>query len=317
MMSSPTPASAPSMANDDGSCLACGAPASSGSALCAACEAEAPGKADTLVVVPGEERAHALVPAALAPLVLSRLGPAGRDARAVSLAEAWRALPMRTWSLVIAVLVTGSWAAARLGSVLLWGLSTVVALVLVLAAERAIRTPALVARADDELETLPPRLRRAVTDALALLGAGDARRLLADLVRRARPLVAAVQRLPDERRVLDDVADLVDAACAIALQLERLDAFLALPGGAASADARRRCEGTRAQLSQRMSDAAAAVDAMHAQLLQEGTPASERITELVAELSSEAAARHAAELEVDELLGKAPSPSIAAGKPGA
>jgi hypothetical protein len=147
--------------------------------------------------------------------------------------------------------------------------------------------------------------------------------LLADIVRRARPLLAAVADRPDDRRIQRDVVDLVDACCAIAVELHRVDSFLALPADPRLADARlaesrKRCSDTRALLARRLADAGAAIDALHAQLLQEGSPASDRVSELASELQAEASARGAATRELYELLeskGRASAADAEAGAP--
>src|SRR5918912_3958384 len=113
------------------------------------------------------------------------------------------------------------------------------------------RRPRVPSADDEDWSALPPRLRRTVTGVLAELPPGDARRLAAAVVRRARALLVAVESRPDDRRVQRDVVDLVDASCAIAVELQRVDAFLALPaeprlGDSRVADSRARCAGTRA-----------------------------------------------------------------------
>jgi hypothetical protein len=266
----------------------------------------APEAADTLVVVRGDERAYARVPSATAPAIVAQLLAEGREARAVAVREAWTALPARTWTLVGAVLVSGLTAAYLVAPELSVTTAGVAALLLLLA-DRAMRRPRVAPATDEDTSDLPPRLRRTVSGALADLPSGDARRLVADVVRRARPLLAAVANRPDDRHVQRDVVDLVDACCAIAVELHRVDAFLALPADPHLADARlaesrTRCQETRALLARRLADAVAAIDALHAQLLREGSPASDRVAELASELQAEASARGAATRELYELL---------------
>jgi hypothetical protein len=266
----------------------------------------APGAADTLVVVRGDERAYARVPSASAPAIVAQLLAEGREARAVAVRDAWTALPARTWTLIAAVVVSGL-AAAYLVAPEMAVMTVGVAGSLLFLADRAMRRPLLPSSDDADASDLPPRLRRAVAGALADLPSGDARRLLADVVRRARPLLADVASRPDDRHVERDVVDLVDACCAIALELQRVDSFLALPADprlsdARLAESRTRCGETRALLARRLADAVAAIDALHAQLLREGTPASDRVAELASELQAEASARGAATRELYELL---------------
>jgi hypothetical protein len=287
---------AASAAQDGGRCAACGEPEPLDLVICPRCAATAPEAADTLIVLRGAERAYARVPAVLAPVVLGRLADEGRTARAVPARRAWTALPRGTWVLLVAVLIAGAAAAANAAPALQY-VTPLVAAVLLVAAERAMRLPRAAAAAD---AALPPRLRRAAVDALATLPPGESRTLLSDVVRRARPLFASLAGAPEGAAVARDVADLVLASCDIALEHARLDALLRdVPG---PDDLRRRCEEGRSLLARRLRDASAAVGATYAQRVERGTPAAERVAELASELTAEAAAQRDAALEIERLL---------------
>ena len=284
-----------------GRCAVCGEPEPLGGVLCTRCSEDGSGTPDTLVVVQNEERAYVRVSSLLAELVVLRLAEEGCTARAVPASRAWMALPRRVWRLVVSVLVAG--VAAALVAVPSLGIVTlIVAGALLVAADDAMRRPMLAARAEESAPELPHRLRKTVTSVLDALPAGDARRLLADVVRRARPLLAEIQRRPDDRRTLGDVSDLVEASCDIAAELARVDAFLALPGTARTVDTTSRCNTMRELLTRRLADAASAIDAMLAQMLVEESPASDRVAELASELTAEASARRAAFKELDQIV---------------
>jgi hypothetical protein len=292
-----------SSATAAGRCAVCGEPEPLGDVVCRRCSSDSLAPADTLVVVRGDERAYVRVPSAIAPAIVDRLAVEGCPARAVTVPQAWMALPVRTWTLIAAVSLSGFWA-ARLVDPRLWATTAVLVVALLVAADQAMRRPRVTPAATDGAADLPTRLRRAVTESLDALPPGDARRALTDIVRRARPLVVALQRRPDDHRVLGDVSDLVEASCDIAAELHRLDAFLARPSSALAA--RRRGEGIRETLARRLAEAGAAIDGLYAQLLQEGSTASDRVAELATELAKEANARKEAAVELDAYLrGKA------------
>jgi hypothetical protein len=285
-----------------GRCAVCGEPEPLGDVVCRRCADDTLAPADTLVVVQGDERAYVRVPNSLAPAVVDRLAGEGCRARAVAVRQAWMAVPAHTWTLVVAVLVSGFWAAHVIDPKL-WATTTILAAALLVAADQSMRRPRLSPAVTDGAAELPPRLRRVVSTILDELPPGDARRALADVVRRARPLISALQKRPDDRRVLGDVSDLVGASCEIAAELDRVDSFLAHRADPQSAAALRiRSQGVRETLVRRLADAGAAIDALYAQLLQEGSPASARVAELASELSAEATARREASKELEEFL---------------
>ena len=130
-----------------------------------------------------------------------------------------------------------------------------------------------------------------------------------------KPESAFDARQDDEAR--RHVADLVADSCTIALDLARLDATApvsALPNattpgaGAAPADAAlsARYQAARELFTKRLGDAASALSALYASGVERGTPASDRVAELVSEIREEASARSAAKSELDALLPEKP-----------
>jgi hypothetical protein len=304
---------APSDATAPGRCAVCGAPDPLDLVVCPRCAAGTESVADTLVVVRGDERAYARVPAAFAPAVVERLAQERRPAQAVQARRAFAAVPARTKLLIFTVVAAGIAAGAR-GSPALGLLAPVVAMSLAIAAERAILRPRLgpaVAAGEAKVGAgeLPERTRRQVVDTLAALPPGEARDLLATVVRRARSLVGSLGAQPDDPRVARDVLDLVSACCQIALEYERIDATLRTPGGVVpsagdeGASLRERARAARELLAKRLRDAAGAVGELYAQQVERGGTAAERVAELASELTAEASARRYAAGEIDRLLG--------------
>jgi hypothetical protein len=216
--------------------------------------------------------------------------------------------------LIVAVVVAGV-AAASLAAPALWIATPLVAATLLAAAARATRRGPTVSEVP--VTPLPPRLERSVAEAFAVLPPGDARALLDDVVRRARPLLDTFAGQTDERRLTRDVTDLVEACCEIAREHARLDAVLPAlwepalaPAGArstaddASADElRRRGDAGRELLARRLREAAAVMDEMLVQRgVERGGPAAERVAELTSELAAEAAARRHAAQEIQRLM---------------
>ena len=201
-----------------------------------------------------------------------------------------------------AVLITG-WLAGWLVSPVMWIMTAGVGGMLLVADGRA-RRRALQTPSPADLSMLPSRLRRTFSDAFEAIGAGRARRALEDIASRAAPLLQELENRPDDRAVHRDIVALADASCTIAVELDRVDGFLAMPETAHTQDARARCGATATRLTARLSDASAAIETLHAQLLEEGSSASERVAELASELTKEASARQAAAQELAQLLSE-------------
>jgi hypothetical protein len=215
--------------------------------------------------------------------------------------------------LIVAVVIAGI-AAAQLAMPALWVVTPMVAAALLVAAVSAAhRTPPT---GKTPVVPLPPRLERSVAEAFAVLPAGEARELLADIVRRAGALLDAAGQT-GERRLARDVTDLVDACCEIAREHARLDAVLpalwepalapaAARGAADDAGAdelRRRGDAGRLLLTRRLREAAAVMEEMVVQQgVERSGAAAQRVAELTSELAAEAAARRHAAQEIHRLM---------------
>ncbi len=133
-----------------------------------------------------------------------------------------------------------------------------------------------------------PEWHRRAVDALALLPEGNARVLLADLLRRAAAVPAAAHAAP-----------LVAAACDAARQLWALEVHLAaFEAQQGTGDALARCRRGSALLTQRLQDASAALSRWQA-----AQGAGESLGELARELNDESRYQQDAAHEVELLLG--------------
>jgi len=167
------------------------------------------------------------------------------------------------------------------------------------------------ALAPSEFAELPPSLRATVDRTVEQLSEGNARRLLTNALVQARQLLAPHAAVLDERQesaTRDNVVALVDACCTTALELARLDAATAARDAGTSADQASRIAAARELLAGRLSQAATALSSLYAAGVGQGSPASDRVAELAAEINADASARRAAANEISTLLGDATQP---------
>ena len=194
--------------------------------------------------------------------------------------------------LVYAIGIAGSAAAYRVSSSL-WLVTPVVAYIVLRAAAReAMQLEA----AGIDIRELPSALRDRVRSAFAQLPEGDARRLLLGVVNQARLVFGRGESRFDaaeERQLTEHVSGLVDACCATATDLARLDQF-AISASAAKA---------RELFRDRLTNAASALAELYTANVERGTPSTDRVAELTAEISADASARSEAAAEMKTLLG--------------
>ena len=206
-------------------------------------------------------------------------------------------------AVLFAAIALAGGVAALLVDPFFWFATPVVALALLAVSRR--RT---VAAPSDEstLNEFPAPLRRLLTGAFAQLPEGEARRLLTAVVRPARALFAARESdfsTRDDAALRTDVAELLEGACDLALDLARLDD--AVPAtGAADAEIAERFRSARALFAKHLADAALALSGLFASGVEHGTPASDRVAEVVTALREEATVRSAASQELRALLAR-------------
>jgi hypothetical protein len=211
-----------------------------------------------------------------------------------------------TQLLLCAVVVTG-FTAALVALPALWIVTPVVALTILFGA----RAEYVAAESAVAEVPLPPALQHAIDRAFAeLADEGTARRLLSDVVRHARPLFdtrdSAFDSAHDEL-TRANASELVVECCEVALQLSQVDELRAAHIGAAQDASQRQAtratfEATHMMLVQHLSNAADALAALYVSGVEHGTPASERVAELVSEIKLDASARSAAAEEMKKLV---------------
>jgi len=213
-------------------------------------------------------------------------------------------------AMIYAILAAGT-AAAMFVDPRFWIATPVFGIMMLKASKRAAPAPTFELHETESLQ-MPARVELAIHDAVAQLPSGDARRLLGDVVRQARPLFGTTSSNFDaakDEETRTEASDLVLACCDTALELAKLDAVLGSGARANGGDLRTRdaklftrYTEARTLFSTRLSDAASALGALYASGVERGTPASDRIAELVTDLTADAAARSAAKAELDQLL---------------
>jgi hypothetical protein len=214
-------------------------------------------------------------------------------------------------AMIYAVLAAGI-AAAMTVSETFWFTTPLLGVGLMWASRRV--APVVLDQGEPGPSEMPARLELAIHEAVAQLPTGDARRLLGDVVRQARPLFGrgttssnfTAQKDNDART---QAAELVLAACDTALELARLDTLIESGARARGskapthdAELTTRYSAAREMFSARLTDTATALGQLYASGVEHGTPASDMVAELATDLTADAAARSAAKTEMDELL---------------
>ena len=211
-----------------------------------------------------------------------------------------RVVRVRDVRLIVAVTVFGS-VAAVVATPVLW-ISTA-ALVALLAVVQH-RQGEVDVRDDKRLQSLPLPIQRAIRSTLANLPPGEAKRLLNAVGRQAAILFAARGKTFDEpwgESARQDVSDLVEASCEVAVELSRLERVIAAEAlSAPDAQVRVKLNASRSLFAGRLEDAASALASLYASGVQHGTPASDRVAELVQEIRADAAATSHAWSEMEE-----------------
>ena len=230
-------------------------------------------------------------------------------ARAVPARSVMAVLPGGFWLMLAAVVIAGTMAAVAAAPVLGW-VTPVFAGLLVVSARRSAATPLISPRSHPT--GLPSEIERRLLATLAELPAGTARDLLADLTRMGDGLFTRLVRNGDRHGSGGAVlGELLVACCSAASDVALLDANLgrferqrerlALRSGG-SMDALGRCERTRDGLVQRLLEAMTVLGQLQSQTADFDAGES-GLTDSIAEIRAESAARAAAAEEIAALLG--------------
>jgi hypothetical protein len=202
--------------------------------------------------------------------------------------------------MLAAVMLVGTYAALTVSPLLL-ATTFIVAFMIA----RAARSNANSIGSSPEFPELPPSLRATVDRTIAQLPEGDARRLLFNAIVQARPLLAPHAAPLDEqqeRATRDNVCSLVEACCTTALEMARLDLASSAGDQASGSDEAKHLAAARELLAGRLSHAASALSSLYVAGVEHGSPASDRVAELVGEINADASARRAAATEMGALL---------------
>ena len=119
----------------------------------------------------------------------------------------------------------------------------------------------------------------------------------------ARSLLASQESAFDataDRQLQASIVELVTGACSLALELSRLDQ--APPSRSADATVIEQHHAAKTLVRTRLGRAAMALSSLYAAGVAHGTPASDRVEELAAELGREAELRGAARADLDAVL---------------
>lgn len=161
------------------------------------------------------------------------------------------------------------------------------------------------------MSDFPPEIAAAVERAMERLPAGDARRLLADVVREARPLFVVRSTAFDaskDNEARAQAGELIVASCDTAIELSQLDDMLDVhtaPDGVdlpSDPNLLMRLSSARDLFANRLRAASLALGDVYSAGMENGSPSSDRVAELVADLKADAGARTAAKRELNELL---------------
>jgi hypothetical protein len=207
--------------------------------------------------------------------------------------------------LLCAIVVTGIAAGVRVSHTI-WTFAAIVGAIVFFAAARTANIPEPLGV---DIRELPHELRERVRSAFAQLPEGDARRLLLGVVIQARLVFGRGDSRFDaaeDRQLAEHVSGLVDACCGTAADLARLDQFTSASTAttAGRADLATRAGNARNLFRDRLTNAASALAELYTSNVERGTPSTDRVAELTAEISADASARSAAVSEMRTLLGE-------------
>lgn len=309
------------------SCVICGAPEPFGLSVCPACGGAAHAVGDTLIFVKPSEsaadrqrveealepllegrthraerglvaaghRALIRIPAAAADTAIRNLAQRGIPALARKARRAWTTAPARFYLLVVAVAAVGL-TAGLTSEPLLVLTSPLVSGLLLLGAQVRLRHPVI--GTPPRHPAFPIAIERDIAETFARLPVGDARDLLARLVRTAEPVHRAVSGGLASARP-EDVEELVQHACQAARDLSDLDVTLrGLEGQPRPKDVRRLRNGLAEQFWR-------GIGVLHRLRVEtvDASPARQELAELLEALDEGARASAEARSEIQALLG--------------
>ncbi len=327
-------------------CVICGATDVLGAVVCPACSSAAPSadalvflcgprssverdrlldaaaellgpdvRAETLAAVTNGDKPLMRVPAESESRVVEILAARGISARVVKERELWRALPASFLFLVGFVVIAGMVAGAIVDP-LLAGAAIPFALLLLGGGVLTLRRPAL--SISRQASALSEATRTRIGETFAVLPNGQARALLADVVRRGLSVRRALALRQDSSGIGVTVDDLLALACTAGRDLASLDESLAQfdrersrdDGDSAWNDSLAQCERARDTAVQRLLDAVTVLGQLDTQSIRGFEDVNARLGELVAEIASEVTTRTATREEMESLLAPSKHRSV-------
>ncbi len=307
-------------------CVICGAPEPMGLSVCPDCGGTAPSVGDTLIFVKPQSarherwqvanmldrllrgRAHhaerrlvaaghqalVRVPAALADRVVRQLSLQGVPALARAARSTFAPLPTSFALLLTTIAIAGTWAGMVAEPMLRWT-SPLVAILLLLASQLRLRQPAI--GASKRRRVFPKRTERIMVETFAQLPDGEARELLARIVR-ASESVYRTLHASGATSLAHDIDSLLQHACRAGVDLSELDAGLAVLGDEPGTE---RSAQMRTKLAARLSHCVHVLYRLHAETV-DADPARAQLTDLLEALEMEAEAYGEVRRELEAML---------------
>ncbi len=307
-------------------CVICGAPEPMGLSVCPDCGGTAPSIGDTLIFVKpqsaGTERRHVAsmldrllsgrahhaerrlvagghqalvrVPAALADRVVRQLSQRGVPALAQAARSTFAPLPTSFALLVTTIAVIGTWAGVVAEPMLRWT-SPLVAILLLLTSQLHLRQPAI--GVSTRRRVLPTRTERLMVETFAQLPDGDARKLLARIVRASESAYRTLHA-SGAISLAHDVDSLLQHACRAAADLAELDIGLAVLGDEPGTE---RSAQMRTKLVERLHRGVHVLYRLHTETV-DADPVRAQLTDLLEVLETEAEAHGEVRREMEAVL---------------
>jgi hypothetical protein len=320
-------------------CLICGGSEPLGLHLCPRCGGTSCNAADTLVFIrhpmPSEKqssvtnylrtllagrvenaaveavaaghRALVRVPSDGADTVVRNLALRKVPALAVHASRAWAPIPWRFYGMLGLIISVGGAAGIAALPIMLW-MSPLVAGLLVLGAQIRLQRP--VVAPQRHVSKLPRRLEERIIETFAQLPAGNARSLLADIVRMGQGLHTTLSASDSQQSTVEQVEALIVHSCDAAVDLSGLDENLSrlerhrdrIPQPSADwLETISRCERTRDGLVQRLLEVMRVISRFRGQTVESAT-ACDELAELVRDVEAHVDAHLFAAKEIEQLL---------------
>ncbi len=234
------------------------------------------------------------VPAALADSVVRQLSLRGVPAVARAARSTFAPLPTSFALLLSTIAIAGTWAGMVAEPSFRWS-GPLVAILLLIASQLRLRQPAI--GASTRQRVFPTRTERLMVETFAQLPDGEARELLARLVRTCEAVYRTLHT-SGARSLAQDVDSLLQHACRAAVDLSELDAGLAVLGDEPGTE---RSAQLRTQLVERLHRGVHVLYRLHTETV-DADPVRAQLTDLLEALETEAEAYGEVRHELEAML---------------